>query len=129
MARCNLIRTAKVRCRNRVDNFIAINQQFTVGDHSNRIIFATFLLYFDSFSCSVFLAQYVSRSLMRWQEGIKLINFVLGNETKIFSSSRHTRVTKAEKQQAFHKRSQISQPFHKNYMRKTKLKFLKFIIG
>ena len=26
-ARCNLIRTAKVRCKNRVDNFIALNRQ------------------------------------------------------------------------------------------------------
>ena len=30
-ARCNLIRTAKVRCRNRVDNFIAINHQFRLS--------------------------------------------------------------------------------------------------
>ena len=30
-ARCNLIRTTKVRCRNRVDNFIAINHQFRLS--------------------------------------------------------------------------------------------------
>ena len=30
-ARCNLIRTAKVRCRNRVDNFIAFNHQFRLS--------------------------------------------------------------------------------------------------
>ena len=30
-ARCNLIRTAKVRCRNRVDNFIALNRQLRLS--------------------------------------------------------------------------------------------------
>ena len=46
-ARCNLIRTAKVRCRNRVDNFQRDKSTIKiVGDDNNRIIFATFLLSF-----------------------------------------------------------------------------------
>ena len=48
-----------------------------------------------------------------------MANVVLGNETKkVYSSSRHERVTKAEKQQAFHKRSQIHQLFHKQQKKK-----------
>ena len=30
-ARCNLIRTVKVRCKNRVDNFIALNRQLRLS--------------------------------------------------------------------------------------------------
>ena len=48
-ARCNLIRTAaKIRYRNRVDNFQRDKSPIKiVGDDSSRIIFATFLLSFD----------------------------------------------------------------------------------
>ena len=47
-ARYNLIRTAKIRYRNRVDNFQRDKSPIKiVGDDNNRIIFATFLLSFD----------------------------------------------------------------------------------
>ena len=61
----NLIRTAKVRCKNSVDNFIALNHQFRLS-----VTIAT-ELYLLPFFCSLthvpvpfFLVQYSSRSLI-----------------------------------------------------------------
>ena len=50
MARCDLTRTTKVRCRNRVYNFIAINHQFRLSVTIAKCLYL--LPFFCNFLCS-----------------------------------------------------------------------------
>ena len=83
-ARCNLIRTAKVRCRNRVDNFIALNRQLRL---SVTITTELYLLPFFCILTHVHVPFFWCNEIQKFHNSVPLSFW---NKFSFFSTIQHS---------------------------------------